>query len=227
MVVLVCLPEIGYEYHFSNPQIRCELFLDYPIYGYCSIQPYCPCVSLAFAVASVEYKPVDAGFDKRYFRHVCHESVVSPVGRGLASFTKVLGSMVSDRLSDTVMLAMLTFAVFMVQMKPFRQFLNENPSIETGVMNVLTSVWLYVGIFICIVAVVWFFCTNCIEDKEFYGQHLGRFCLDYYDEREILVRILYPVYLVLLFYATVCLHIRFPRYGKFDGLGGLVALCIG
>ena len=80
--------------------------------------------------------------------------------REKASFTKVLGSMVSDRLSDTVMLAMLTFAVFMVQMKPFRQFLNENPSIETGVMNVLTSVWLYVGIFICIVAVVWFFCTN-------------------------------------------------------------------
>ena len=118
--------------------------------------------------------------------------------REKASFTKVLGSMVSDRLSDTIMLAMLTFAVFMIQMKPFRQFLNENPSIETGV-----------------------------EDKEFYGQHLGRFCLDYYDEREILVRILYPVYLVLLFYATVCLHIRFPRYGRFDGLGGLVALCIG
>ena len=80
--------------------------------------------------------------------------------REKASFTKVLGSMVSDRLSDTIMLAMLTFAVFMIQMKPFRQFLNENPSIETGAMNVLTSVWLYVGIFICIVAVVWFFCTN-------------------------------------------------------------------
>ena len=29
---------------------------------------------------------------------------------------------------------------------------------------------------------------DCIEDKEFYGQHLGRFCLDYYDEGEILVR---------------------------------------
>ena len=68
---------------------------------------------------------------------------------------------------------------------------------------------------------------DCIEDKEFYGQHLGRFCLDYYDEGEILVRILYPVYLVLLFYATVCLHIRFPRYGRFDGLGGLVTLRIG
>ena len=84
MVVLVCLPEIGYEYHFSNPQIRCELFLDYPIYGYCNIQPYCPCVPLAFAVAGVEYNPVNAGFDKRYFRHVGHESVVSPVRRGLA-----------------------------------------------------------------------------------------------------------------------------------------------
>ena len=107
--------------------------------------------------------------------------------REKASFTKVLGSMVSDRLSDTIMLAMLTFAVFMIQMKE----------------------------------------QDCIEDKEFYGQHLGRFCLDYYDEREILVRILYPVYLVLLFYATVCLHIRFPRYGRFDGLGGLAALCIG
>ena len=35
-------------------------------------------------VAGVEYNPVNAGFDKRYFRHVCHESVVSPVRRGLA-----------------------------------------------------------------------------------------------------------------------------------------------
>lgn len=166
---LVCLPEIGYEYHFSNPQIRCELFLvilSMVIAAFSHIARAFRCV----CVASVEYNPRRCGFVKRYFRHVCHESVVSRLGevwrcgyvaqREKASFTKVLGSMVSDRLSDTIMLAMLTFAVFMIQMKPFRQFLNENPSIETGVMNVLTSVWLYVGIFVCIVAVVWFFYTN-------------------------------------------------------------------
>lgn len=80
--------------------------------------------------------------------------------REKASFSKVLGSMVSDRLSDTVMVALLTLLVFFMQMKPFRRFLEENPSIEAGVMGVLTSVWLYVGIAVCIVAVVWFFRTN-------------------------------------------------------------------
>lgn len=80
--------------------------------------------------------------------------------REKASFSKVLGSMVSDRLSDTVMVALLTLLVFFMQMKPFRRFLDENPSIEAGVTGVFTSVWLYVGIVVCVVAVVWFFRTN-------------------------------------------------------------------
>lgn len=80
--------------------------------------------------------------------------------REQASFSKVLGSVVSDRLSDTAMLALLTLLVFFMQMRPFRQFLDENPSIEAGVIGTLTSVWLYVGIALCVVAVVWFFRTN-------------------------------------------------------------------
>lgn len=80
--------------------------------------------------------------------------------RERASFSKVLGSVVSDRLSDTAMLALLTLLVFFMQMRPFRQFLDENPSIEAGVIGTLTSVWLYVGIALCVVAVVWFFRTN-------------------------------------------------------------------
>ncbi len=80
--------------------------------------------------------------------------------REQASFSKVLGSVVSDRLSDTAMLALLTLLVFFMQMSPFRQFLDENPSIEAGVIGTLTSVWLYVGIALCVVAVVWFFRTN-------------------------------------------------------------------
>ena len=80
--------------------------------------------------------------------------------REKASFSKVLGSMVSDRLSDTVMVALLTLLVFFMQMRPFRRFLEENPSIEAGIMGVFTSVWLYVGLAVCVVAVVWFFRTN-------------------------------------------------------------------
>lgn len=80
--------------------------------------------------------------------------------RERASFSKVLGSVVSDRLSDTAMLALLTLLVFFMQMRPFRQFLDENPSIEAGVIGTLTSVWLYVGIALCVVAVVWLFRTN-------------------------------------------------------------------
>lgn len=80
--------------------------------------------------------------------------------REQASFSKVLGSVVSDRLSDTAMLALLTLLVFFMQMRPFRQFLDENPSIEAGIVGTLTSVWLYVGIALCVVAVVWFFRTN-------------------------------------------------------------------
>ncbi len=80
--------------------------------------------------------------------------------REKASFTKVLGSMVSDRLSDTVMVALLTLMVFFMQMRPFLRFLDENPSIEAGIRGVLTSVWLYVFIAVCVVTVVWLFRTR-------------------------------------------------------------------
>lgn len=80
--------------------------------------------------------------------------------REKASFTKVLGSMVSDRLSDTVMVALLTLMVFFMQMRPFLRFLDENPSIEAGIRDVLTSVWLYVFIAVCVVAVIWLFRTR-------------------------------------------------------------------
>ena len=129
------------------------------------------------------------------------------------------------------MLAMLTFAVFMIQMKPFRQFLNENPSIETGAMNVLTSVWLYVGIFICIVAVVWFFCTN---SRSKIVLKIKNFIVNIWDGFASIITMkgkFWFVFIPCLFGSVILCNCMsaysLSRYGRFDGLGGLVTLCIG
>ncbi len=77
-----------------------------------------------------------------------------------SSFSKVLGSMVSDRLTDTVMIGLLTVMVFFIQMPMFRRFLSDYPEVEQSIMGVLTSVWLYVALLIGAVVLILFFRSN-------------------------------------------------------------------
>ena len=59
--------------------------------------------------------------------------------RERASFTTVFGSMVGDRLSDTITVLLLTVFTFLIAQDAFSTFLDTYPQIKDGLMGTLTS----------------------------------------------------------------------------------------
>lgn len=79
--------------------------------------------------------------------------------RQKASFTTVFGSMVADRLTDTVTVLLLTLFTFFIAQDAFYSFLGTYPQIKDGLWNMLSSPWLYVGMALCVAFLVWLFAT--------------------------------------------------------------------
>lgn len=73
------------------------------------------------------------------------------------SFTQVLGSMISERLCDTLTLGFLTVITFFLQMKVFRDFLRKFPTIEETLWNLLTTPWLYIIVICASGLLIWLF----------------------------------------------------------------------
>ncbi len=65
--------------------------------------------------------------------------------REKASFTKVLGSMVADRLSDTLMVLMLLLLTLVVAHDKIMAFMDKYP-IGQGLLSLLSSPWFWVGV---------------------------------------------------------------------------------
>lgn len=65
--------------------------------------------------------------------------------RQKASFTKVLGSMVADRLSDTVMVLMLLLLTLVVAHDKIMAFLDKYP-VGQGLLSLLANPWFWVGL---------------------------------------------------------------------------------
>ena len=78
-------------------------------------------------------------------------------GRQKASFTTVLGSMVADRLTDTITVLLITLVTFFLAREAFISFLDTYPQLQQGIVNTLTSPWVWVCVVICLAALVWLF----------------------------------------------------------------------
>ncbi len=63
--------------------------------------------------------------------------------RQKASFTTVFGSMVADRLTDSVTVLMLTVFTFVIAQDAFYQFLYTYPQVKEGLWQLLTSPWMW------------------------------------------------------------------------------------
>lgn len=74
-----------------------------------------------------------------------------------APFTTVFGSMVADRLADTVTVAIITAATFLLAGPQLMEYLSQNPDAYNGVINLLTSPALWAGIVACLALVTWIF----------------------------------------------------------------------
>lgn len=77
--------------------------------------------------------------------------------RQKASFTKVVGSMVADRLSDAITVLTLTIITFFLAKDAFISFLNTYPQLKDGLWNIITapSTWICLTAFILLI--IWLF----------------------------------------------------------------------
>jgi hypothetical protein len=84
--------------------------------------------------------------------------------RERAPFATVFGSMVADRLADTVTVLLLTIVTFLLASKALISFISENAESYMGIVNTLTSPWLWLAIVAC-VAAIWWFLTRKTDNK--------------------------------------------------------------
>ncbi len=77
-------------------------------------------------------------------------------GRQDAPFSKVFGSMVADRLADTVTVLLLTIVTFMLATNQLGRYLSDNGGNYTRILDILTSPWIWVGAAACIAFAWWF-----------------------------------------------------------------------
>lgn len=74
-----------------------------------------------------------------------------------APFTTVFGSMVADRLADTITVLLITGATFLLAGKQLLSYLNQNPEAGSAVTGLLTSPWLWLTVILAIGLPWWFF----------------------------------------------------------------------
>lgn len=65
-----------------------------------------------------------------------------------ASFSRVFGSMLSDRVVDGITAITIVGAVFLSQMGVAATFLRQNPNMQQNIHNLLTTPWLYIALII-------------------------------------------------------------------------------
>ena len=78
--------------------------------------------------------------------------------REKASFTKVVGSMVADRMSDTFTVLFITLLAAILAKDAIYQCLGDN--VRTMIVGVLTNVWLWVGGVVFVALLVWLFTSK-------------------------------------------------------------------
>ncbi len=71
-----------------------------------------------------------------------------------APFTTVVGSMISDRLSDTIAVLLITLFAFLVASKAILSFLAENGESYAAIGRMLSSPWLWTAVALCVIGLI-------------------------------------------------------------------------
>lgn len=75
--------------------------------------------------------------------------------RQKAPFTTVLGSMVADRLADTVTVLTISLITFLAAAPALVAFLSRYPEVYQGIVGIATSPWIWGGAVILVIALWW------------------------------------------------------------------------
>ena len=84
--------------------------------------------------------------------------------RQRASFTTVFGSMVADRLADTVTVLLLTAFTFLVASRQLINYLSQNQDSYLRLVAIVSSPWLWMAI-AAVIAVLWWVFTKKTDNK--------------------------------------------------------------
>ena len=71
------------------------------------------------------------------------------------SFAKLLGTLLIDRVSDTIMVGSITLLIFIFNFDFFISFFAKNPALLEGFQSMFNSIWMYV-VLILLAGAVWF-----------------------------------------------------------------------
>lgn len=82
-----------------------------------------------------------------------------------AQFTTVFGSMVADRLADTVTVALLTLTTFLLASKALITYFADNSATVDSIMSLVGSPWLWLGAATVIGFVWWFIAHKSTNSK--------------------------------------------------------------
>lgn len=73
-------------------------------------------------------------------------------------FSKLLGTLLIDRVSDTIMVGLITLFIFIFNFGFFKSFFAKNPALLEGFQSMFDSIWIYV-IVIILIGGIWFVFT--------------------------------------------------------------------
>ncbi len=74
------------------------------------------------------------------------------------SFTKLFGTLLIDRVSDTLMVGSITFFIFVFNIGFFKRFFAKNPDLLEGFYTMFDSMWIYLVVII-VATIIWFVFT--------------------------------------------------------------------
>lgn len=137
------------------------------------------------------------------------------------SFIKVVGSMISERLTDTLTVISITIITFFLQLDVLKEILNNNPSIKEGIVNIITSPALYSIIAVGIIALVWFFRfksenTLIVKIKEMVNNLINGFKTIFKMEKKGLF-LFYTILMWFLYFIE--LYVCFFAFKQTESLG--------
>ncbi|MBE6298953.1 MAG: flippase-like domain-containing protein [Bacteroidales bacterium] len=137
------------------------------------------------------------------------------------SFIKVVGSMISERLTDTLTVITITIITFFLQLDVLKEILNNNPSIKEGIVNIITSPALYSVIAVGIIALVWLFRfksenTLIVKIKEMANNLINGFKTIFKMEKKGLF-LFYTILMWFLYFVE--LYVCFFAFKQTESLG--------
>lgn len=68
-------------------------------------------------------------------------------------FTRLLGTLVIDRVSDTIMVGLITLSIFLFNFPFFQNFFAENPALLKGFHSMFHSTWIYIASIILFIGI--------------------------------------------------------------------------